>query len=25
LPDTLELAATLVKGEPGRPARHLID
>ena len=22
LPDTLELAATLVKGEPGRPARH---
>jgi serine/threonine-protein kinase len=25
LPDTLELAATLVKGEPGRPARTLID
>ena len=25
LPDTLELAATLVMGEPGRPARHLID
>ena len=25
LPDTLELGATLVKGEPGRPARNLID
>ena len=25
LPDTLELAATLVKGEPGRPARGLVD
>jgi serine/threonine-protein kinase len=25
LPDTLELAPTLVTGEPGRPARHLID
>lgn len=25
LPETLELAATLVKGEPGRPARTLID
>jgi eukaryotic-like serine/threonine-protein kinase len=25
LPETLELGATLVKGEPGRPARTLID
>lgn len=25
LPDTLELGATLVKGEPGRPARTLVD
>lgn len=25
LPETLELGATLVKGEPGRPARSLID
>jgi len=25
LPETLELAATLVKGEPNRPARTLID
>ena len=25
LPETLELAATLIKGEPGRPARTLID
>jgi serine/threonine-protein kinase len=25
LPDTLELGATIVKGEPGRPARTLID
>jgi eukaryotic-like serine/threonine-protein kinase len=25
LPDTLELAATLVKGEPARPARTLVD
>lgn len=25
LPDTLELVATIVKGEPGRPARTLID
>jgi len=25
LPDTLELSATLIKGEPGRPARTLLD
>jgi serine/threonine-protein kinase len=25
IPDTLELAAALVKGEPGRPGRTLLD
>jgi len=25
LPDSLELTATIVKGEPGRPARTLLD
>jgi len=25
LPETLELGATIVKGEPGRPGRTLID
>jgi serine/threonine-protein kinase len=25
VPDTLELAAALIKGEPGRPGRTLLD